>query len=287
LFIILGATGHVGATVAATLLEVGEQVTVVTRSRSKAKYWESKGANAAVVDVNDRAGLAAVFRSGTRAFLLNPHAPLSTNTDAEEHRTLQSIVAALDGSGLEKVVLESAYGAQKGEKCGDLSVLYDFEQALAKLNIPVMIQRADYYMSNWDQMLKSAREEVLPSMFPPDLVLPMVAPADLGKTAARLLREPPDYSGLAYVEGPQRYTVRNVSQAFAKALGTCVELQVIPREGWIASYRNLGFSEAAAETYARMTNVTVDGPALPANPIRGSITLETYIAQLVAREQPE
>lgn len=30
--------------------------------------------------------------------------------------------------GLEKVVLESTLGAQPGERCGDLNVLYDFEQ---------------------------------------------------------------------------------------------------------------------------------------------------------------
>lgn len=48
-----------------------------------------------------------IFRNGKRAFLLNPPASISTDTQVEEIRAVASIVAALDGSGLEKVVAES------------------------------------------------------------------------------------------------------------------------------------------------------------------------------------
>ena len=127
--IILGGTGHVGSVAAAALLRQGEAVTVVTRDEGKAAFLAEQGAEVAVADVRDIEALRQVFRRGRRAFLLNPPADPSTNTDAKERETVAAIVAALEGSGLEKVVAESTYGAQPGEGIGDLSVLYGLEQS--------------------------------------------------------------------------------------------------------------------------------------------------------------
>lgn len=50
-----------------------------------------------------------------------------------------------------------------------------------------------------------------------------------------------------------------------------------------AGVRQPGFSEAAAESYARMTEVSVDsGFDLSDTPLRGSTTLVAYIRDLVA-----
>lgn len=285
MYVVLGATGHVGSAVADELIGSGASVTVVTRDEDKAAGWRARGAQAAVVDVADSDALRAVFKRGRRAFLLNPPAPPSTDTDRAEHRTVAGIVAALDGSGLEKVVVESAYGAQAGDRLGDLSVLFDFEQALARQPIPVTVLRAAYYMSNWDPLLDQAKNGVLPTMYPPDRAIPMVAPADLGAAAARFLREAPDRTGLRHVEGPEHYSSGDVAAAFAQALGRDVRLEVTPRDQWEAAYRQLGFSQPAAESYARMTAISVDGGfETPAEPERGTITLTRYIADLVRRD---
>ena len=92
-----------------------------------------------MLDVTDVEALQGVFRRGRRAFLLNPPAPHNTDTDVEEHRTLSAIVRALEGSGREKVVLESTYGAQPGDRIGDLSVLFESERALRHQAIPVTV----------------------------------------------------------------------------------------------------------------------------------------------------
>jgi uncharacterized protein YbjT (DUF2867 family) len=282
-FVILGATGHVGSAVADALIAAGEPVTVVVHHEGKAPAWRAKGAQVAVADVLDPGGLRAVLQRGTRAFLLNPPADPSTDTEVEERRTWVGIVEALEGSGLEKVVVESTYGAQPGRRCGDLNVLHDFEQALAAQPIPVTVQRAAYYMSNWDAVLDQARRGVLPTMLPADLKLPMVAPVDLGRAAADFLREPVGQEGVRYVEGPARYSPADVAAAFAQALGRPVEPRVTPRDQWESAYRDLGFSDPAADSYARMTRVTADSVFEPENPRRGEVTLERYIADLVGR----
>ncbi len=102
---------------------------------------------------------------------------------------------------MEKVVAESTYGAQPGERSGDLNILYEMEQALAVQPIPFSVIRAAYDMSNWDASLGAARSEgVVHTLFPADLELPMVSPAAVGRVAARLLTEPAGRTGLHYVE---------------------------------------------------------------------------------------
>ncbi len=277
--IIIGGTGRVGSATAKALLRRGEPVTVVTRNATHAAALADAGARIAVADIHDLARLRDILRSGTTAFLLNPPAAPSTDTDAVEHANLDAIVAAVDGSGLRKIVAASTYGARPGLPCGDLTVLFDFEEKLRALGIPLAVNRAAYYMSNWSDMLDTVRDRrKLSSFFAQDLAIPMVAPADLGEAAARRLMEPAERSGVQYIEGPDRYTPRDVADAFADALGTDIDVEIIPRTGWEAAFRQLGFSAPAARTYACMTGTVVDDAGKwPSDPVRGETTLRAYI----------
>lgn len=280
--IILGGTGHVGVAVAQTLLRAGEPVTVVTHQPGHAAHLQRQGAHVAVADAQDVGTLRQIFNTGQRLFLLNPPADPSTDTVAEEQHTLRCILEALPGTSIDKIVAESTYGAQPGQGHGDLNVLYDMEQALAKLDASMSIIRAAYYMSNWAPYLPAVREKgQLPSLYPADFKLPMVAPADLGQVAARLLREPLATTGLHYVEGPATYSPAEVAAAFSQALGRPVAVAVTPRAEWEAALQATGFSKKAAASFAAMTGLTLDGAARPAHPERGTITLAQYIGELV------
>jgi uncharacterized protein YbjT (DUF2867 family) len=283
--IILGGTGRVGSALADALIARGEPVTVVTHSPARASEIRKRGAEPAVADVHDVDATRAIFKRGKRAFLLNPPAPPDTNTDVEERATVAAIVAALSASGLEKVVAESTYGAQPVERAGDLGVLYEMEQALRAQPIPASVVRGAYYMSNWDAAFDTARNEgVVHTLYPVEFRIPMVAPQDLGRFAAKLMLEPIGAPGTHYVEGPARYSSADVATAFAAALGKPVKAVSTPRDRWVESFRSLGFSEPAADSYARMTAITLDGgfPAL-SEARRGEVTLQTYVNELVNR----
>ena len=287
MYIILGATGHVGSAVAQALLDQGESVIVVTHDLEKAGDWPQKGAQIATADVHDVEALRHVFRQGKRLFLLNPPADPSTDTATEERKSLASILEALNGSSLEKIVAESTYGAQPGDRIGDLGVLYEMEQALADQSIPATIIRAAYYMSNWDASLQTARQEgKVHTLYPPDFKLPMVAPHDIGQLAARLLTEPAGKTGLYYVEGPEYYSSADVAATFASALDKTVEAVETPREQWIPVLKTMGFSDKAAESMANMTDITLSTilekkDKMPETPVRGTTSLQDYIRELV------
>ncbi len=285
MYIIMGGTGHVGSAVATDLLHQGEAVAIVTRHSGRAGEWRTKGAEIIEANTKDVSSLRAAFQRGRRAFLLNPPADTTTDTDVVERRTVANILAALEGSGLEKVVAASTGGAQPGDRVGDLNVLWELEEGLRQQSIPTAINRGAYYMSNWDRLLDVVRRDgVLPTMFPEDAVIPMVAPDDLGQAAAERLLSSADDTGVWYVEGPERYTPQDVAMAFSAALARPVELAITPRDQWKQAFLDLGFSEPAAASYARMTEVSVDSRFdLAEHPWRGSTSVDAYIQDLVAR----
>ncbi|WJY22273.1 NmrA family NAD(P)-binding protein [Fontisubflavum oceani] len=278
--IILGGTGQVGSATARALLQAGQAVTVVTRDAQRAEALAKEGAHVAIADLRDRDALRDVFRSGQRAFVLNPPADPSTDTDEEERQNVAAILAALEGSGLEKIVAVSTYGAFKGERCGDLTVLHELETQLLAQPIPTAINRGGYYFSNWAGMAGMVRESgLLPSFFPADLSIAMVAPHDLGLEAARRMMSDVSDIGIEHIEGPERYTPNDVAAAFAEVLGREVEVQEIPQDQLENTFIQLGFSEHAAASYACMTRRLIHGKIeMVSKAIKGQTGLKSYIA---------
>lgn len=281
--IILGGTGNVGSAVAQALRIRHEPIVVVTHDSSKAMALRQDGVDVAIADVHDVDALRDVFRRGRRLFLLNPPAAPSSDTVVEERRSLAAILSAIDGAGLEKIVAESTYGARPGERLGDLGVLYEMEQALTAQSVPTTIIRAAYYMSNWSASLQAAREQgVIQTLYPKDFKLPMVAPSDIGELAARLMTEPIEQTGLHFIEGPDRYSSQDVAVAFAAALSRPVDVKSVPRDQWLATFKGIGFSDEAAESFANMTAATLDGTFPALNSIeQGATSLHDYFSQLV------
>ena len=285
MFIIMGATGNVGGAVADELLRKGERVTILTRHPHEATAWDAKGATIAEADANDSASLRTAFRLGRRAFLLNPPALPNGDTDATERRTIANILSALAGCDLEKVVAVSTYGARAGDAIGDLSTLWELEEGLRSQPTPAAINRGAYYMTNWLGFVDAVRATgKLPSMFPADTEMPMVAPFDLGRAAAERLLSAPEDTATWYVEGPARYTPKQVAAAIGAALGQEVDVDVAPRAAWEDVFKGAGFSPEAASAYARMTAVSLDNDFdKPADPVRGMVDLETFIRAAVGR----
>lgn len=289
MFVIMGAAGHVGSEVANALLDRDQRVAIVTRDPAHGEAWLTKGAVVVKADINEPSSLRAALRSGRRAFILNPPGDIKGDTDAIERRTVADILAALADSGLEKVVAESTAGAAPGDAIGDSSVLWEFEQGLERQSIPTAINRAAFYMSNWDAQLDRVRTEgKLQSMYPADFTLPMVAPCDLGVIAADRLTSARNDVGIRYVEGPKRYSPNDVAAAFAEALQRPVEVIVTPLEKLRDAYRQLGFSDAAADAYARMTEQTLRSNFdFGDRVIRGGTTIDTYVRKLVTGAIPQ
>lgn len=278
--IVLGGSGHVGASLATELINLGSSVLIIGHDANKKDEWKNKGADYEVIDILDSGELQRVFKQGERLFILNPPAPPSTDTVAVETKQVNSIIHALTGVQFDKIVVASTYGAQPGDKIGDLGVLYELEQVLISKNIPLAIIRSAYYMSNWAMVLDSLKTDgILPTMYPEDFKLPMVAPEDIGKFASKLMT---NYTTrIHYIEGPDRYSPNEVAVAFSTALNKLVKVSSIPESQWFESLKKTGFSDKAAESMVNMTQSAMSDKYKIPEPVKGETTLTAYINRLV------
>lgn len=285
MIVVSAATGHIGSQLIKQLVARDQEVIGITSNPEHVSKIEKAGAKAVVIDIFDTSGLRELLNKAEKFYLLNPPGDISGNPSQEERQSVQVLIDAVKNGNLKKIVAESTYGAQPGEAVGDLSVLYELEQKLAKIEIPCEIIRGAYYFSNWDMSLDSAKSEgKLYSFFPTDFKLPMVAPSDIAKLAAdRLIDD--EIRQLHHIEGPRHYSPRDVADAFSKALDKKVEVVEIPQQNWESSMVEMGFSEAAARSMANMTRATLDDLEIPENPVKGETTLEAYIANLVASDK--
>lgn len=283
MYIILGATGHIGSALTKRLVEQGQEVTGITSNKNNVAVIEKMGAKAAVADVQDSEALTKIFKKGKRLYLLNPPAPIDADTSVQEQKQVDSIIKAISNVAFEKILAESTYGAQPGNQLGDLDVLYKMEQAVTAIQPRTSVIRGAYYMSNWDGLLTTASKEgKIYSLFPADFKLPMVAPADIAKLAAELLQAPAEENQLTYIEGPRLYSPGDVANAYAQVLQKPVEVVNIKKDKWMEYLQKLGFSKKAAESMFNMTAITLDQkPKLPSSPRRGATTLDQYIHHYV------
>ena len=123
------------------------------------------------------------------------------------------------------------------------------EEGLRTVLAPVAFLRAGWFMENagWD--VEAAKAGVVPSFLQPlDHPIPMVATADIGSTAADLLRE--SWTGLRIIEleGPRRYSANDIAVGFAEVLGHPVRMEPVPREN-VGSAVPLAGNEASASTH--------------------------------------
>ena len=246
MYAITGITGKVGGAVARTLLEANLPVRAVVRDAKKGEAWDAQGCEVASADIADPAALAAAFDGVEGVFVLVPPMFDPTPGFPEARSVSASLKFALETARPQKVVCLSTIGAQAVQP-NLLNQLGIMEQTLGTLSTPVTFLRAAWFMENFAWDVAPAREKgVIPSFLQPlDKHVPMVATADIGLVAARLLRERWSGRRIVELEGPRRITPNEVVVTFSRILRKCVRIEVVPRETWEGLFTSQGMKNPA------------------------------------------
>ncbi|MFG1466521.1 NmrA family NAD(P)-binding protein [Xanthobacter sp. DSM 24535] len=284
MYAITGITGKVGGALARSLLADHLSVRAVLRDEAKAAEWRARGCDVAIADMDDAASLAAAFRDAEGVFILPPSEFDPEPGFPEARRVIDAVTEALGEARPAKVVCLSTIGADAPHE-NLLTQRTLLEEAVGALGLPVTFLRPGWFMENVQWDVPAARDEgVLRSFLQPaDKPFPMIATQDVGRTAARLLRE--DWSGTRVVEleGPARVSPNDIASAFAAALGHPVSVEIVPRETWEGLFRAQGTRNP--QPRIRMIDGFNEGWIDFADQGRaarkGSITIERVIAGLV------
>src|SRR6202046_2508012 len=189
MYAVTGITGKVGGTVAQTLLAAGQKVRAVVRDEAKGKSWAGRGCDVATADIGDAEARRAAFAGTDGVFLMTPPDFDPEPGFPETRANAVAIKAAIETARPAKVVFLSTVGAQVAEP-NLLNNSMMTEQMLRTVSVPVALLRAGWFMENAAADIEAARSGVVSSFLQPlDHAIPMVATADIGRTAAALLRD--------------------------------------------------------------------------------------------------
>lgn len=287
MYAIMGVTGQIGGVVARTLLAAGQPIRAIARDAAKGKAWTDRGCELTLASIENVAALTSAFSGADGVFVLVPPSFDPAPEFPEARGIAATLRAALNAARPSRVVYLSTIGAQANQS-NLLTQHTIIEQALGELPMPITFLRPAWFMENcrWD--LAPARQPgVIPSFLQPlDKPVPMVATADIGRVAARLLQENWTGRRVVELEGPQRVTPNEIAATFAGLLQRPVRMEVVPRESWEKLFTAQGMKNPTPrlQMLDGFNEGWIDFERGASGSEKGSVPLETVLKALTKRE---
>jgi uncharacterized protein YbjT (DUF2867 family) len=275
MYVILGASGNTGKIVAETLLDNGQKVRVVGRSKGRLEGFTVLGADVFEANITDSAALTTAFTGARAVYALVPPDLASKDYRADQDAASASIAKALEASGVTHVVALSSFGADKTDKTGPVAGLHVMEERFSKIpKLNALFLRAGYFMENLlaqPGIIKSFG--MMAGPVSADLELPMIATYDIASVAADALAKL-EFTGHQTREllGHKDLTYTQMATIIGAAIGmpnlTYVQL---PNEQVIQAMTQMGMSKNMATLICEMSDALNSGhmralePRSPAN----------------------
>lgn len=247
MFVVAGVTGKTGKVAAESLLRRGERVRVLVRSARGAAVWRAKGAEAALLSLDDATALSAALRGARGFYALVPEDPLAADFSAQRRAIVSALAAAVGASRVPHVVLLSALAVNAAEPAGPAAELRFAELLLRTTATNLSVLRASYFQENVLSAYTPARRDgVFPNFFgSPDFTVTTNATRDVGELAAALLLDPPARSRTVDVVGPS-YSIGQLAALLGNALGTVLHVVDVPAAQHVQALCSAGMSASYA-----------------------------------------
>jgi uncharacterized protein YbjT (DUF2867 family) len=280
LYVILGATGHVGGLAAARLLEAGKRVRAVARHADKLAPLAKRGAEAAAGSIDDPAFLRKALEGARAAFLLLPP-NLAPGIRAWQDRTAKALGDAIEAARVSYVVTLSSVGAQAASGNGPIAGLHALEQRLDRVpGLSPLHLRPGFFFENHHASIGMIRAMGMTGgAIRPDLKIPQVATRDIGEFAARRLRAL-DWKGRAIQElhGERLLTMAEAATALGKAIGRPdLRYAQFPYAEALKGMVQMGLPEEMAALYVEMAQGFNEGRIAMTQPPSAETTTPTSV----------
>jgi uncharacterized protein YbjT (DUF2867 family) len=222
MYIIIGATGHIGSKITESLLKQGELVGVIGRSADRLAPLLQRGAIPHVGSVEDADFMARACAGARAAFTMIPPNPQAKNFRDYQARAGAVIASAIAKAGVSHVVNLSSLGAHLDQGTGPIAGLHEQEARLNALpGLNVLHLRPAFFMENMMMnvdLIKSRGVNGTP--LKGDLRFPVIATRDIAQAAAANLASL-TFSGISVREllGERDLTMKEMTRILGKAIG--------------------------------------------------------------------
>jgi uncharacterized protein YbjT (DUF2867 family) len=252
---VMGAAGNVGSKVADLLLRQGQPVRVLEHRRKLDRLGE-RGAEVVTGDLTDAGDLGVLLKDVEAALVMLPDVVTDPEFTATRSTMSRTIVDALGGSGVRRVVALSTVAAGRSDAVGPAAGLRELEQRLAGLaDTGVLVLRSPFYMENLLAGLPLIQSQgINGSALDGELELPMIATRDVaGEAAAGLLRRDLGGHQVRLLAGPEDVSMRAATRNLGERLGR-PDLPYVqfPPDGLRAALLGAGMSESGASAMVEL-----------------------------------
>ncbi len=256
MYVILGASGHTGRVVAETLLDGGQKVRVVGRSKARLEGFTVLGAEIFEANVTDSAALTKAFTGAKAVYALVPPNMTSTDYRAEQNAVIESIAKALEAAGVGHVVALSSFGADKTDGTGPIAGLHEMEERFSRIpKLNALFLRAGYFMENLLPQVGAIKGfGMMAGPVREDLPLPAIATHDIAAVAADALAKL-DFTGqqTRELQGQRDVTYLEMAKIIGAAIGIPnLNYVQLPDEQVIQAMTQMGMSKNMAGLICEM-----------------------------------
>ena len=292
MYVIIGASGNIGGTVARMLRAQGTPVRAVVRDPARGAGLAAIGCELAIADVNDASGLADAVMGADAVHAMIPIAPQAPDAAATMQASADSLIRALITAAPPHVLAVSDYGAELGSGTGVTLAFHYLEGRMRELPGAVTLVRSSEHMQNWRRQAPAAlRTGVLPSLHHPvSKAFPTVFSPDVGQVCAELLLEghPDGGQRVVHVEGPRRYTALDVAAALSELGSREVVARELPRPQWSDALQRAGLGASYAGLVTELFDAHNAGriDAEPGGEIRRGPTQLPDVLDRIVHEAP-
>ncbi|WP_276368798.1 NmrA family NAD(P)-binding protein [Chryseolinea sp. H1M3-3] len=219
---ITGSLGHIGKPLTQTLVKEGHAVTVITSKSERQKDIEALGAVPAVGTLEDVDFLAAAFAGTDAVYTMVPPANYfdhSVDVIPYFHRLGQHYAAAIQRSGVKRVVNLSTIGGEMEKGSGLLLGAHQVEKILDALPDVIVTQMRPtaFYYNLYAYAGTIKKDGIIATNYGTKLV-PWVSPLDIAAAVAEELTRPVAAQKVRYVAS-EELTGAEVASILGKAIG--------------------------------------------------------------------
>jgi len=251
---VLGGTGMTGRHVVAGLKAKGAAFVCIVRDRAKA--GEMLGAEVETVqgDFSDPSSLDSAFKGLDTLYLLCGHSPKLAESEI-------NAIEAAKRAGIGYIVKSSA--SEKGVSPDAPSAIlrshYTIEQALKQSGIRWAVSRPNFFMSNLLNMAPPiAQDSKLVTALPPETVISMIHPADVGECGAELLTVGGHEGEALFLTGTP-VTMAEVREELSRVLGRDIAYVQVSVEALREALTARGLPDWLIDHQAALMGFVADG----------------------------
>ena len=216
--------GHIGRSVTQQLLNLGEDVVVISRQADKVAHFVDVGAKLVQGSIDEPAVLDEAFAAADGLFWLTPPALDRPDFLVWAKQTGQAAAESAKRHGIQRIVVISSIGAQHEHGLGPIGCMGAIETAFSTAAPSVTVLRAGSFMENYLMSVGTlASVSTIFGPYPADRKMPVVATRDIADKAVEHLRNTTE-TGFRKVgvHGPQDLSPGEAAAIIGEGIGRSV-----------------------------------------------------------------